>query len=109
MELERGGQFTDLGFLLWRTALSLEGGTWSEIFESPGSFHVLRVKTREEGSLPSLTRFTIGVFHFPYLQPETAHADTQSAMDRAHLSILDEAWRDAVPYELRHRMHAENP
>jgi hypothetical protein len=109
MEQERSGRFTDLGFLLWRTALPLEPGTWSEIFESPGSFHLLRVKSREEGSLPSLTAFTIGLFHFPYLKPETAHADTQAAIDRSRLIVVDEAWRDAVPYALRHRMNAENP
>lgn len=109
MELERSGQFTDLGFLLWRTAMPLQPGTWSEILESPGSFHLLRVKSREEGSLPSLTRFTIGLFHFPYLKPETAHTDAEAAIDRSQLIILDETWRDAVPYALRHRMHAENP
>ena len=109
METERSGQFTDLGFLIWRNALPLQPGTWSEIFESPGSFHLLRVKSREEGSLPSLTRFTIGLFHFPYLSAETAHTDTEAAIDRSQLHILDEAWRDAVPYALRHRMNAEKP
>ncbi|MFN0009269.1 MAG: hypothetical protein ACKVXR_15300 [Planctomycetota bacterium] len=109
MEVERTGQFTDLGFLLWRNVLPLQPGAWSEIFESPGSFHLARVKSREEGSLPSLTRFTIGLFHFPYLKAETAHADTEAAIDGSHLSILDEAWRDAVPAKLRYRMNAENP
>lgn len=109
MELERSGQFSDLGFLLWRNALPLQPEAWSEIFESPGSFHLLRVKSREEGSLPSLTRFTIGLFHFPYLKAETAQADTEAALDRSRLSILDEAWRDAVPASFRYRMHAENP
>jgi len=109
MELERSGRFSELGFLLWRNALPLQPGTWSEIFESPGSFHLLRVKSREEGSLPSLTRFTIGLFHFPYLKAETAQADTEAAIDRSRLSILDESWRDAVPASFRYRMHAENP
>ena len=79
------------------------------MFESPGSFHLLRVKSREEGSLPSLTRFTIGLFSFPYLDGETARADIEAAIDRSHLIILDDAWRDAVPAALRYRLHAENP
>lgn len=109
MEEERTGDFIGLGFALWRTALPLPPGTWSEVLESPGCFHLLRVKTREEGSLPSLTRFTIGIFDFPYLDADTARADIEAAIDRSHLIILDEAWRDAVPAALRYRLHAENP
>jgi len=109
MEVERSGQFRDLGFALWRTAHPLAIGTWSEVLETPGCFHVLRVKSREEGSLPSLTRFTIGVFNFPYVDVETARADLEAAIDRSHLIILDDAWRYAVPAALRYRLHAENP
>jgi len=109
MEEERQGDFGGLGFALWRTAMSLEPGVWSEVVETAGCFHLVRVKTREEGSLPSLTRFTIGLFNFPYLDAETALADTEAAIDRSRLIILDEAWRDAVPAELRYRLHAENP
>jgi len=35
-------------------------------------------------------------------------ADIEAALDRSRLTILDEAWRDAVPAALRYRLHAEN-
>jgi hypothetical protein len=108
MESERSGRFSELGFALWRTALQAEPGSWSEILETAGCFHLVRVKSREEGSLPSLTRFTIGVFDFPYLDSETAGAEINAALDRSRLTIIDEAWRDAVPAALRYRLHAEN-
>jgi hypothetical protein len=109
MEIERKGRFLDLGFEMWRTALQAEPGKWSQVLETPGSFHILRVKSREEGSLPSLTWFTIGVFDFPYLDPETARATIEAALDRSRLTILDESWRDAVPAAWRYRLHAESP
>lgn len=108
-ETEISGDFNDLGFALWRTALPLQPGAWSEIVETAGCFHLLRIKSREEGSLPSRTRFTIGLFNFPYLDAETARADIEAAIDRSRLIILDETWRDAVPASLRYRLHAENP
>ena len=109
MRIERSGSFASLGFALWRTALGTEPGTWSEVFETPGCFHLLHVESREEGALPGLTRFTIGVFDFPYLDLDTATADIDAALDRSHLTILDESWRDAIPATWRYRLHAENP
>jgi len=109
METERKGDFRELGFALWSTALPLQPGAWSEVLETPGSFHLLRVRSREEGSLPSLTRFTIGLFAFPYLDDGTTSAVIDAAIDRSRLRILDETWRDAVPAALRYRLHAENP
>lgn len=109
MEIERSGNFSGLGFALWREALRLAPGACSEVFETPGCFHVLRVKSREEASLPGQTRFTIGLFNFPFLDVETSRADTEAAIDRSRLTIVDETWRDAVPLALRYRLHAENP
>jgi len=109
MESEHTGAFADLGFDFWRMASDLQPGSWSPVFETPGCFYVLRVKTRKEGSLPSLTRFTIGTFAFPYLEAATAHADIEAALDRSRLTILDDTWRDAVPAALRYRFHVESP
>jgi hypothetical protein len=109
IENERSGIFKELGFEIWRTAIDLEPGRWSEILESPGSFHILRVKSRKEGSLASLTRLNIGAFDFPFIQAETARADIEAALDRARLTILDPDWRDAVPAAWRYRLHVENP
>jgi hypothetical protein len=109
MEIERTGTFREIGIELWRAGLELEPGCRSAVLETPGSFHILRVKSRKEGSLASLTRLTIGAFDFPFVQVETARADIEAALDRAHLSILDPGWRDAVPAAWRYRLHVENP
>jgi hypothetical protein len=109
MEIEREGSFSGLGFAMWRTAVQLGVGEWSAILETPGSFHLIRVKSREEGSLPALTRFRIGAIDFPYLDAETAKADLEAALDRSRLTILDPTWRDAVPADWRYRLHVESP
>lgn len=109
MEIEREGAFKDLGFEFWRVAIDLAPGVWSPILETPGSFHILRVKTRKESSHPGRTRLTIGAFDFPYLEAATAKADIEAALDRSRLTILDDTWRDAVPAALRYRFHAESP
>jgi hypothetical protein len=109
IEIDRSGNFREIGFDLWRAALDLEPGHWSGVLETPGSFHVLRVKDRKEGSLAGLTRLTIGAFDFPFVQVETAKADLEAALDRARLTIVDPAWRDAVPAAWRYRLHVENP
>jgi hypothetical protein len=109
MEIEREGVFKDVGFEFWRVAIDLPLGTWSPILETPGCFHILRVKSRKDSSHPGGTRLTIGAFDFPYLDAATAKSDIEAALDRSRLSILDDAWRDAVPALLRYRFHAESP
>jgi hypothetical protein len=109
MEIEREGVFKDVGFEFWRVAIDLAPGTWSPILETPGSFHILRVKSRKESSHPGGTRLTIGAFDFPYLDAATARSDIDAALDRSRLTILDDTWRDAVPALLRYRFHAESP
>ena len=109
MEVERTGTFREIGIVLWHAALDLEPGRWSAVLETPGSFHVLRVKDRKDSSLASLTRLTIGAFDFPFVQAETAKADLEAALDRAHLTILDPEWRDAVPAAWRYRLHVNDP
>ncbi len=109
IEIDRSGTFREIGFELWRAALDLEPGRWSGILESPGCFHVLRVKSRREASLASMTTLTIGAFDFPFVQVETAKADLEAALDRSRLVIVDPEWRDAVPAAWRYRLHVENP
>jgi hypothetical protein len=109
MEMERSGDFSKLGFAIWSEAFPLREGASSEVFETPGCFHVLRVKSRKEGSLPARTGCTIGLFNFPYVDLEPASVDIANAIDRSRITFLDEAWRDAVPAALRFRLHAENP
>jgi hypothetical protein len=109
MEVERTGAFVQLGFETWRAAIDLAPDAWSPVFETPGAFHVLRVKSRKEGSLASLTRLTIGAFDFPYLEAATVRTDLEAALDRSRLTILDDTWRDAVPAALRYRFHVESP
>jgi hypothetical protein len=109
VEIDRTGSFRELGLEVWRAAFGLEPGRWSEIVESPGAFHVVRVKSRKEASLASMTRLTIGTFDFPFVQIETAEADLEAALDRSRLVIVDPSWRDAVPAAWRYRLHVENP
>ena len=109
IEIDRSGTFRDLGFDLWRGIVDLEPGRWSGILETPGCYHVVRVKDRKEASLAVRARLTIGVFDFPFVQVETAKADLEAALDRAHLTIVDPEWRDAVPAAWRYRLHVENP
>jgi hypothetical protein len=109
MEIERVGYFKDLGFEFWRVAIDLKPNVWSAVLETPGSFHILRVKSRKESSQPGRTRLTIGAFDFPYLDAATVRPDIEGALDRSHLTILDDSWRDAVPAALRYRFHVESP
>jgi hypothetical protein len=109
MEVAREGVFKELGFEMWRRAIDLKPETWSPIFETPGSFHILRVKSRKEASLASRTRLTIGAFDFPYLDADTVRSDIESALDRSRLTILDDSWREAVPAACRFRFHVESP
>ncbi len=109
MEIERGGIFKELGFEFWRAAIDLQPGVWSPVIETPGSFHILRVKSRKESSQPGRTRLTIGAFDFPYLDAATVRPDIEGALDRSRLTILDDSWRDAVPAALRYRFHVESP
>lgn len=109
MECEGTGAFVELGLLIWKAALDAEPGQWTPVLEDVGSYHFFRVKKREEGPLPSLMRFTIGTFDFPYLDPATGHAAVEVALDRSNLIILDENWREAVPAAWQYRLHARNP
>jgi len=108
-EVEREGYFKELGFEQWRVAIDLAPDTWSPVFETPGSFHILRVKSRKEGALPTLTRLRIGAFDFSYLDAATVRAEIEAALDRSRLTILDDNWRDAVPAAWRYRLHVESP
>ena len=109
IEMERTGTFRELGLDVWRATVGLEPGRWSGIVESPGCFHVVRVKSRKEASLATMTSLTIGAFDFPFVQIETAKADLEAAYDRSRLVIVDPTWRDAVPATWRYRLHVENP
>ena len=109
IEIGRTGNFRDLGFDIWRAAIELEPGPWSGVLETPGAYHLLRVKSRKEASLAGMTTLTIGAFDFPFVQVETARADIEAALDRSHLTIVDPEWRDAVPAAWRYRLHVENP
>lgn len=109
METEGSGVFLDLGLPVWKAALDAPLGEWTEVVEGVGSLHLLRVKKREEGPLPSLTRFTIGTFDFLYLDPSTGREAVETALDRSKLTVVDESWREAVPASWQHRLHAQHP
>ncbi len=47
----------------------------------------------------------------PTIHPaEHSHGiDLEAALDRSRLTIVDPAWRDAVPAAWRYRLYVENP
>jgi len=77
------------------------------VIETPGAFHVLRVKKREEASHPAAVRFILGSFEFPYLDAGSARADIEASLDRSKLLFIDDSWRETVPLAWRHRLRAE--
>jgi hypothetical protein len=109
IEREGSGAFVELELVLWKAALDTEVGHWTPVLENVGGFQFLEVKKREEGPLPSLTRFTIGIFDFPYVDTSTRGQAVETALDHANLIIVDESWREAVPESWLYRLHARKP
>jgi hypothetical protein len=103
-EIELEGRWFALDPAIWEVALELPLKTWSPVVESVGVHSVFQVIERRQANMPGLVEFVIRGYEFPYLDPTTGRADLEAALDRAHLSIVDEAWRDAVPTYWQHRM-----
>lgn len=104
MQVEKTGNYKQLGFEVWKKGLELEIGHWSPVIESAGSFHIIRVKDRSGDHAPGHSKLTIDTFDFPYLDPSTAREQIERALDRSTLKIVDPAWNEAVPTAWQYRM-----
>jgi hypothetical protein len=103
------GNWRDIDLAIWRGVLDVAPGTWSEVIESPGCFHVARVDEQKPGRTPRETTFVLSVLDFPYLDATKGPAALDAAIDRSQLAFVDPAWRDVVPTLWQHRMHGETP
>jgi hypothetical protein len=103
------GGFHTLGLALWSAARHLEPGRWSEPLELTGRWVRLRLDGRDENLDPRAEVLRISLVEFPILVPEQAHEAIEAAIDRAHLTLVDPAYSEAVPETWKHRMHAAKP
>jgi hypothetical protein len=108
MEVERTGKLLDIGLEVWSFALDAEIDRWSPVLETAGSFEVARVKKRTPGPSPGWTRFTVGLYDFPYVDDDRRKA-IDEAIDRSRLVIVDESWREVVPTAWIYRMRGGAP
>ncbi len=98
------GHFRALGLALWSAARHLPVGEWSAPLELTGRWLRLRLDERVSAPDPLYENLRISVVEFPYLEPEGAAASIQAAIDRAHLTLIDPAFAEAVPEAWKHRM-----
>lgn len=103
------GHFKSLGIGLWSAARHLSLGEWSEPIELTGRWLRLRLEARSESADPLLETLELTLLEFPYLPPEEAERAVQSAIDRAHLTLLDADFAEAVPETWKHRMRGSPP
>ena len=104
-ETDHEGRMLDIGLDIWIYALDAEIDQWSPVIETVGAFQIARVKKRVDGPSPAWTRFTVGVYDFPYVEGDR-HKAVDEAIDRSRLVFVDESWREFVPtawiYRMRH-------
>ena len=109
MEQERTGIMLDLGMEVWNAGLTLPIGAWSDVIETAGCFHVLKVKQHVTTATPGTDKLTLAIFDFPYLDAANAAKSINAEIDRATLEFVDENWREAVPTAWQYRMRGGNP
>lgn len=103
------GTWRDVDVGIWRAAIDTPVGSWTDVIESPGSFHVARVDELGSGRTPRETTVVLAVLDFPYLDATQGPAALDHAIDRSRLAFVDETWRDVVPTVWQHRMRGESP
>lgn len=97
--MELTGSWQAIGLETFGAALEAGPERWSTVYESAGCFHVVRLeRTAEERGALVVSRLD-----FRYLTEAEAD-EIEDALDRATLTILDEAWREAVPLSWVYRM-----
>jgi hypothetical protein len=103
------GNFGLLGLGLWDAARRLEPGVWSAPVELFGRFVRVRLEGRDGNADPRAEELDVSLLEFPYVAVAEAKAAHAFALDRAVLTIVDPAWREAVPEAWQHRMRAQTP
>jgi hypothetical protein len=95
------GGWKELGLACWAAALEAGPERWSDVVESPGAFHLVRLKgSSDEGARV----LTIERIDFAYLAPDVDQVELEAALEGARLEIVDEGWREAVPLRWMYRM-----
>jgi hypothetical protein len=107
-DVVRGG-FSELGLVVWGTAMDLAHGQWSEVVEEPGRFVLLRLLARHDAPVPMATVVEIDALVFPWIDLATAPQDIEAAFDRHELTIVDPAFESIVPELIKIRMRKEQP
>ncbi|NOT32258.1 MAG: hypothetical protein HOP15_17570 [Planctomycetes bacterium] len=103
------GRFKLLGIGLWSAARHLSLGEWSEPIELTGRWLRLRLEARSQSADPLLETLELSLLEFPFVPLEDAERAVQAAIDRAHLTLLDADFAEAVPETWKHRMRGSPP
>jgi hypothetical protein len=107
--VEIEGTFHGLGLSVWSAARHLTVGQWSETLELVGRFVRVRLEERTSNADPREEHLRVSVHVVPYLEPESAAAEVEAAIDAAQLELLDADFAQAVPEFWKHRMHVRSP
>ncbi len=103
------GNWQDIDISIWRGAFDTPAGSWTDVIESPGCFHVARVDERKDARTPRDETFVLAVLDFPYLDAAKGRAALDEALDESRLVFIEPAWRDVVPAIWQHRLHGDSP
>ena len=103
------GNWREVEVGIWAVAINTPVGSWSELIETPGCFHVARLDELKSGRTPRDTTVVLTVLDFPYLDVTLGRQAVDQAIDRSQLVFVDETWRDVVPTAWQYRMRGETP
>lgn len=107
-EVRRQGNWKTIGLDAWIATVDRQNGAWSDVFETPGAFELVRLVERGKQAVAQEVQLDVAVVDFPYLDGDVFHT-IDAALDAARLEIVDPAWRDYVPTLWQHRLHAQSP
>lgn len=105
VEVERSGNWFQLGIILGPTVSDLPVGEWSPVTDSLGIWFSARVLQREVGETPIETELRVALIEFPYLEDNRATID--EALADTTYTLVDPAWREILPELWLSRMRVE--
>lgn len=96
------GSWRDLSLQLWGELQPVRVDEWIGPFERPGVFTLARVQSVDENH--GLQSLAVELVQAPFLPTEGSAAAIRDAVDGSKLTIVDDAFGDAIPEAWKYRM-----